>query len=382
LSRAGLAAVGLGVIAAAGLSEAAPLTQVGGAELRPMAFAELAGWARDDHAAAFAAFRKTCAPPVVEASLRPAVQPTETLARICAAALATNEAPRLFFERHFAPFEVAPATGRGFLTGYFEPEIAGSLAPSDAFAAPLLARPDDLVTLVEGETPPGLDPSLRAARQTAAGLEPYPDRAAIEDGALGPAARALVYLRDAVEVFIVQVQGSARVRLPDGAVVRLAYAGRNGHPYTSIGRILVEEGRIAPAEMSLDRLTGWLRANPVAARGIMRRNASYVFFRIAEELAPAEGPIGGAGAPLTAGRSLAVDRSLWSYGLPVWLEGELPQLDGPPEPLARLMIAQDTGSAILGPARGDFFFGSGPEAGTRAGLLRHPVRFVVLLPRP
>jgi membrane-bound lytic murein transglycosylase A len=126
----------------------------------------------------------------------------------------------------------------------------------------------------------------------------------------------------------------------------------------------------------------WLRANPDEGRAIMRRNRSYVFFRLADELDPAEGPIGGAGLPLTPGRSLAVDRTLWSYGLPFWLEGELPLAEGGAEPLRRLMIAQDTGTAIVGPARGDFFFGSGAGAGTRAGLLRHPTRFVVLSPKP
>jgi membrane-bound lytic murein transglycosylase A len=191
-----------------------------------------------------------------------------------------------------------------------------------------------------------------------------------------------VFVRDAVEVFVIQVQGSARIRLADGSIVRVAYAGRNGLPYTSIGRILVERGHIPLAEMSLERLMAWLRANPEAGREVMRQNRSYVFFRRADELDPADGPIGGAGIPLTPGRSLAVDRTLWSYGLPFWLEGELPLAHGGSEPLRRLMIAQDTGTAIVGPTRGDFFFGSGPEAGTRAGLLRHATRFVVLLPKP
>jgi membrane-bound lytic murein transglycosylase A len=191
----------------------------------------------------------------------------------------------------------------------------------------------------------------------------------------------VLYLREPDEAFIIHVQGSARIRLTDGTVMRVAYAGRNGHPYTSIGRILVERGEIPLAEMSLERLMAWLRDHPGPARDLMRMNRSYIFFREATELAPEDGPIGGAGVPLTPGRSLAVDRALWSYGLPVWLEGELPLSLDRTEPLGRLMIAQDTGSAIVGPARGDFFFGSGPEAGTRAGLLRHPVRFVVLRPK-
>jgi membrane-bound lytic murein transglycosylase A len=222
---------------------------------------------------------------------------------------------------------------------------------------------------------------LQAARRTAQGYEPYPDRQAIEGGALGERAKPIVYLREPGEAFIIHVQGSARIRLPDGSVMRVAYAGRNGQPYTSIGRLLVEAGEMSLDDMSLERLMGWLRDHPAEARALMWRNRSYIFFREATELAPEAGPIGGAGVPLVPGRSLAVDRGLWSYGLPFWLEGEMPLPQGGVEPLRRLMIAQDTGSAIVGPARGDFFVGSGPKAGTIAGLLRHPVHFIVLRPK-
>jgi membrane-bound lytic murein transglycosylase A len=359
--------------------------QVGTARLDPLSFESLAGWAEEDHRAAYGVFRRTCeAIASVRPALRPAAPADDNLRRVCEAGLAPDAAAhdaKRFFEGHFEPFAVLPESGAGFLTGYFEPEVEGSLTPTDEFPTPALARPDDLVTIAPGEAPAGLDPTLQGARRTDAGLEPYPDRAAIEDGALGDRAKPLLFLRDPVELFIVQVQGSARIRLANGRVIRLAYAGRNGLPYTSIGRVLIEEGHIPPDEMSLDRLTGWLRAHLVEARHVMRRNRSYVFFRIADELEEDQGPIGGAGIQLEPGRSLAVDRNLWSYGLPVWLEGELPLTGGGAEPLRRLMVAQDTGSAILGPARGDFFMGSGPVAGHRAGLLRHPVRFVVLLPK-
>ncbi len=360
----------------------------GGARLEPVPFGALADWAEDDHAAAFSVFRRSCEAIVADApALRPADPAGADLRAVCAAALALGDSPgrdaaRRFFEAHFAPLHVHPTGGRGFLTGYFEPEYDGSLTPSPEFPVPLLARPDDLVTLPQGETLPGPEPDLQAARQTGAGLEPYPDRAAIEDGGLGNRAKPIIYLRDAVEVFVIQVQGSARIRLVGGGTLRIAYAGRNGRPYTSIGRILVDEGHVPAGEMSLERLMAWLRAHPEEGRAIMRRNRSYVFFRVADELGPADGPIGGAGLPLAPGRSLAVDRALWSYGLPFWLEGELPRADGASEPLRRLMIAQDTGTAIVGPARGDFFFGSGAEAGTRAGLLRHAARFIVLSPNP
>jgi len=357
---------------------------VGDARLEPVALSDLAGWERDDHAAAFAAFRRSCRAIVAgEPALRPAAATGDDLREVCAAALAADESQaKSFFERRFEPFEVVPPSGRGFLTGYFEPEYEGSLTPAEGFAVPLLARPADLVSIPQGETRPGLDSALRAARKAPAGLEPYPDRAAIEDGALGGLARPVVYLRDRVDAMIIHVQGSARIRLPDGQTVRVAYDGRNGHPFTAVGRLIVQGGHLPLEEMNLERMTGWLKANPALARDLMRANRSYIFFRLAPELDAKDGPIGGAGLPLTPGRSLAVDRTIWSYGLPVWLEGDVPAAQGGANPLPRLMIAQDTGSAITGPARGDFFVGSGPAAGTQAGLMRHPVRFVVLRPRP
>jgi membrane-bound lytic murein transglycosylase A len=360
---------------------------VGEARLEPLAFSELEGWRDDDHRAAFRTFRRSCDALVSgETELRPATVPGPDLLAVCRRAVAMpdpdRDAARLFFEEAFAPFAVVPPSGQGFLTGYYEPEFEGSRTKSRDFAVPLLARPEDLVTIPQGETLPGIDPGLQAARRTSSGYEPYPDRAAIEGGALGALAHPIVYLREPGEAFIIHVQGSARIRLPDGSVMRVAYAGRNGQPYTSIGRLLVERGEMDPGTMTLERLLGWLHAHREPARALMQENRSYIFFREASELPSDAGPIGGAGIPLTAGRSLAVDRTLWSYGLPFWLEGELPLTLDAAEPLRRLMIAQDTGSAIVGPARGDFFFGSGKQAGTRAGLLRHRPRFVVLLPRP
>jgi membrane-bound lytic murein transglycosylase A len=359
--------------------------RVGDARLEPATFADLPGWPDDDHGAALLAFRRTCAALASgRPSPRPAVAPDADLLAACRAAAAPEAAadPRAFFERAFQPHRVLPPGGDGFLTGYFEPEVEGSLERTDAFPVPLLARPDDLVTVAPGEGPPGLDPALAAARRTPDGFEPYPDRAAIEDGALGARARPIVHLRDPVDAFMIHVQGSARIRLSDGSVLRVAFDGRNGHPYTAVGRWLVQSGVLPLSEAIGDRLWAWLRAHPDEGRAAMRKNRSFIFFRVAGELDPREGPIGGAGVPLTPGRSLAVDRSLWRYGLPVWLDGTFPAPGGEPEPLRRLTVAADTGTAIVGPARGDLFVGSGPEAGRRAGLLRHPVRFTVLLPRP
>ena len=363
--------------------------RVGGAVLEPVDPATLPGFPGPDAAATLAAFRRTCRTPPATPQPATVAGSPEALRAACARAEAMPESgpeadAARFFAEAFAPYRIVrpPAGDRpeqrtGFLTGYFEPELVGAAAPSPDFTAAVLARPDDLVSLEPGETRPGLDPSLRAARRTGDGFEAYPDRAAIEDGALGARARPLLYLRDAVDLFVLQVQGSGRVRLTDGRSVRVLYDGRNGRPYTSIGKLIVAEGHLPLDGLTLARWTGWLRANPRHAARLMRANASYIFFRLAEIDDPNLGPPGGAGVPLSPGRNLAVDATLWRYGLPFWLEG---RIAGSPEP-GRLVVAADTGSAIVGPARGDLYLGTGAEAGVAAGNLRDAVGFVVLLPK-
>ena len=367
-------------------ANAAEPFRVGDAVLEPVDAATLPGFPGPDASEALAAFRRTC-------SAAPAApQPTgvagsaEGLRAACAraAAATADEAAVLFFTEAFNAYRIVrPASGAaperrtGFLTGYFEPELVGSATPGPDFTAAVLARPDDLVGLEPGETRPGLDPALRAARRVGDAFEPYPDRAAIEDGALGARARPLLYLRDAVDLFVLQVQGSGRVRLTDGRSVRVLYDGRNGRPYTSIGKLIVAEGHLPLDGLTLARWTGWLRAHPDQARRLMRANASYIFFRLAEIDDPALGPPGGAGVPLSPSRNMAIDATLWRYGLPFWLEG---RIAGDPAP-GRLVVAADTGSAIVGPARGDLYLGTGAEAGVRAGNLRDAVGFIVLLPK-
>ena len=329
----------------------------------------------DEFGAALRVFQATARHIVERApELRPALPPTEGLRAAARAALSLSPddegAARDFFMRHFV---ARPLAGPAFLTGYYEPVVAGSLIAGADYRAPILARPTDLASFAPGEGPQGFD----AARRCVDGsLKPYPERAEIEDAAHQP----IVWLTDAIEVFLIQVQGSARVKLPDGRQMRLVYDGRNGRPYTSIGRRLIEAGEIPEVEMSLAALKGWLRANGLEpgerGRELMRQNRSYIFFRLEEVRNPAEGPTGGASVPLTPLRSIAIDRTRWSYGLPFWIEAELPG-----GPLRRLMIAQDTGSAIVGEARFDLFFGSGEEAGTQAGQIRHAARAFVLEPK-
>ena len=310
----------------------------------------------DDFAEALRVFQVTARRLVEDApALRAALAPPRSLCRIAEISLERDPADAgKFFADHFEWRRIESPV---FFTGYYEPEVAGSLTPTAEFAAPILARPVDL------------------------GTDSYPDRAAIEDACANP----LVWLADAVEVFMIHVQGSARVNLPEGRQIRLVYDGRNGKPYTSIGRHLVETGEIAPEKMSLSRLKAWLRAQGLKlgerGREVMRLNRSYIFFRAEQSLDPASGPIGGAGASLTPLRSLAVDRALWPYGLPFWVEAELPWRRESPEPFRRLLVGQDTGTAIVGQGRFDIFFGTGDEAGVRAGGIRHTGAVQALQPR-
>lgn len=371
-------------------ADAAGPLRVGEARLEPVPVSALAGFPGADPGAALDAFRRVCTAPPPAAPAPPTVTGSAAdLAAACseAAALAPAEAGRFFAERFDAyrivrPPEApgGPERRTGFLTGYFEPELTGSLEPGPGYEAAVLARPDDLVSLNTGETRPGLAPALRAARAVDDRLEPYPDRAAIEDGALGARAKPLLWLRDGVDLLVLQVQGSGRVRLPDGRSVRVLYDGRNGRPYTSVAKLIVQEGHLPLEGLTLARWTAWLRANPETARRLIRANASYIFFRLSPVEDPALGPVGAAGAPLKPGGSIAVDAHLWRYGLPFWLEGRLP--GGAADEAGRLVVAADTGSAIVGPARGDLYVGTGAAAGAAAGDLRDAVGFVVLLPKP
>jgi len=353
------------------------------ARLERLEFESLAGWKDDDHLAALRAFERSARVlSTGRESPRPArAAPPELIATARAALSASLPAerdPKLFFESSFRPFRVIPDEGAGFLTGYYEPCALASMVETEEFRWPILARPADLVTFAPTAAPAGFPQGASAARRLLDGsLVPYADRAQIEAERLD----AVVWLHDAVEAFLIQVQGSAQVEFPDGRRARLAYDGRNGLPYTSIGRILIESGEIAESAMSLASLKAWLRADRERGLKLMRRNRSFVFFRLVEDFDPTLGPVAGAGVALTALRSIAIDRALWAYGLPFWIEAELPWADEAPRSFRRLMVAQDTGSAIVGPARADLFFGGGETAGARAGAIRHEADVVVLLPR-
>ncbi len=351
-------------------------------EMEAVAFDAIQGFGRDDLVSALTVFRKTASRLMKgEVDQRAALPPSASLIAAARDSLRESDADQ-FFRRWFLPFRLkAP----GFVTAYYEVEVEARLKPEPGFETPALARPVDLVTLND---PPLRGPAgelLTSARRRADGaLEPFPQRQAIEEEEADASARPIAYLRDPVELFLIQVQGSARLRLPGGATMALTYDGRNGWPYTSIGREMVSRGLVAPELMSLDRMKETLRKMGLrpgeAGRRLMQLNKSYVFFRIDDSEARKLGPIGGAGAALTPMRSIAVDRGLWSYGLPFWISARVPWEGDQETPLDRLMIAQDTGSAIIGPARADLFFGAGETAGRRAGGVRHSAQMFVLLP--
>ncbi|MBE0694373.1 MAG: MltA domain-containing protein, partial [Aquamicrobium sp.] len=258
------------------------------------------------------------------------------------------------------------------------PQVEASPVRTARFCVPLLAPPDDLVKVDDHNRPAGFD--LAFGRMTAQGMVEYHDRAAIEGGALGNRATPLAWLADRVDAFFVHVQGAARLTLPGGSVRRVTYAAKSGHPFTGPGRVLAEMGEIPRDKVTMQSIRAWLAENPGRVDEILHKNRSYIFFRETDVSDPALGPVAAAKVPLTAGRSLAVDRLLHTFATPFFIDA--PSLDAfGGAPFRRLMIAQDTGSAIVGPARGDLFAGSGDAAGEIAGVVRHPARFFALLPR-
>jgi membrane-bound lytic murein transglycosylase A len=373
------------------MSDVAPprerVTDAGASVLQKISFGEIAGWRDDDHAAAFAAF-------LVGASLIADAPPKTRalgidgrgLQRVARAALALSGEPgddeaRKFFERWFVPHRIG---ARGFVTGYYEPEVEASREATPRFSVPLYRRPSDLVDVDDSNRPPGWDPEMRFARSTADGFLPFFDRAAIEEGALAGHRLELAFVESPVDAFFIHVQGSARLKLVEGPergkTLRVAYDGKAGHPYTSIGKLAVEHGILARENADKDGLEAWLRNHPHEGRALMRANRSFIFFREAG-LSDSDGPLGAAGVSLTSHRSLAVDRTLHTFHTPIFVEApELPDPEREGKAFSRLMIAQDTGSAIVGPARGDLFFGAGKAAGSRAGRVRHAAMMVALVP--
>ncbi len=354
--------------------------------LRKTDFHRLPGWSNDRPAGAFSAFRrsavraleipyKTGALGIAAADFEPAFQDALTLDD------PDDATARAFFERHFVPFLVSPEAGeQGFVTGFYEPQVDASPVRTGQFGVPLLGQPIDLVKVDDSNRPAGLDPYLAFGRQTEDGIVEYFDRRAIEQGALTGVTEALAWVADPVDAFFIHVQGATRLVMPDGSVRRLTYAAKSGQRFTGPGRILVELGEIPAEKVTMQAIRAWFKQNSHRIDDILQQNRSYIFFREASVTDRTLGPVAAAKVPLTAGRSLAVDRLLHTFATPFFIDA--PTLTAFDEkPFGRLMIAQDTGSAIVGPARGDLFAGSGDAAGEIAGVVRHPADFYALVPR-
>jgi membrane-bound lytic murein transglycosylase A len=376
-----LAAVAVGVASAEGRN---PM-KIRDAQYEPATWDAIDGWADDDHDAAFEAFLKSCKAIVRnEPSARKAQPMYAALYDVCLTAVkAKPHKPgkaREFFEQNFRPVRISPlGNPDGFLTGYYEPIIEGTRKQEDGYDYPLYRKPPNLL-------PGG---RMQITRIVAKGkkkahrrkLVPFYERASIDDGALAGRDLEICWVKNPIDAFFAHIQGSVRVVLNDGKLLRLNYQAANGHPYYAVGRDLIARKIIPKDEMSMDRIREWMERNPEEGRELRRKNKSYVFFR-ETDLADDEEPFGGEGVSLTPGRSIAVDKNLHVYGTPFFISAMLPiESEKPETPFRRLMIAQDTGGAIIGPARADIYFGAGDEAESIAGRLRHNGRFVMLVPR-
>lgn len=355
-----------------------------------VSFAQLDGWSTDNQAAVFAGFRKSCEVLMKRKDVAD-IRPMEKgLRQVCPRALALPEniddaGAKKFFEENFRPVRVSKlGETTGLLTGYYEPEVEGSLTLTKGFTVPLYRRPPELISkarLGKRYLRAGFPSTGGAGYRVNGKFVEYHDRAAIEDGALTNRGLEIVWLRDAADAFFIQIQGSARIRLQDGSLVRVNYAAHNGHNYTAIGRNLIDAGIVQRDEVSMENIRMFIAEMPDEGRELMRKNRAFTFFRIIDNLPPDSEAVGAQGLSLVKDRSIAVDNKLHVYGSLFWIEAKL-QLQNSKEGQVfnRLMVAQDTGSAIIGIARADIYFGGGAEAGSIAGRIRNPGGFFMLVP--
>jgi len=351
-----------------------------GARFTPAAFADLPGWSGDPQAAAWPSFLAGCAT-LAARSATGAIWND-----VCAAARALNPpndaSVRAFFERYFTPYRITTADGRdtGLITGYYEPLLNGSRKRGPRFRFPLYAPPDDLLTVDLGELFPELKDKRVRGRLDGKRVVPYWSRSDIDAGRAPVYGKELVWVDDAVEAFFLQVQGSGRIQLAEGGVMRVGYADQNGYPYRSIGRVLADRGELPLDQVSMQSIKQWGRTHADQLPALLNENASYVFFRevVPSPTATIDGPLGALGVPLAAGRTIAVDPRMVQLGAPVFLATTSPLSAAP---LNRLVMAQDTGGAIRGAVRADFFWGFGDEAGKQAGRMKQDGRMWLLWPK-
>ena len=375
------------LIALAACQTVAPPTIAPTGPVRPIftavAYTGLPGWNDDRVQAAWPAFRVGCTALLKRERTRSLWQPT------CAAAEAVDAqnaiAVRQFFEANLTPYRVSATDGAeaGLITGYYEPLLQGSRSPSPAFPTPLYGPPDDLVIVELAELYPELKGKRVRGRLDGRRVVPYWRRADIDSGKANVAGKALVYVTDPVDAFFLHIQGSGRVALAEGGVMRVGYADQNGQPFRSVARVLIDRGELTVGEASMQGIRAWGQRHPEQLPQLLDENPSYVFFR--EVPPPAagsleaeiDGPIGSLGVPLLGGRAIAVDPRALPLGAPMFIATTEPLSD---TPLQRLVMAQDTGGAIRGPIRADFFWGFGDDAGRQAGKMRQQGMLWVLWP--
>lgn len=362
----------------------APAPPAPRAQFVPAAWSDLPGWNADPVAAAWPAFVAGCRALLANPKTQVLWQPP------CTAGFgidgADSETVRAFFATHFSPYRVVAADGSdvGLVTGYYEPLLAGSRAPTAQFRVPLYATPDDLLIVDLADLYPELKDKRVRGRVEGRKVVPYWPRADLERNPAPLAGKALVFVADPVEAMFLEIQGSGRIELTDGSVIRLNYADQNGHPYRSIARVLIDRGELTRERASMQAISAWALAHPAEVRALLDENPSYVFFREVPAPAPGsldaliDGPLGTLGVPLLAGRTIAVDPRSIPLGAPVYLATTMPLTT---TPLTRLTLAQDTGGAIRGAVRADFYWGFGPQAGREAGRMKQDGRMWLLWPR-
>nr|WP_245334944.1 MltA domain-containing protein [Bradyrhizobium mercantei] len=362
--------------------------QVSGSQYEPLTWANVAGWNDDDHLAAYKAFRTSCKPiaaqqgaPADSKALGSSLRDPCRIAK--GLDLADGSKAKQFFEQNFVPLRISRlGEDAGFVTGYYEPVLDGSKTQTDVYNVPVYRRPSNLFVRGKTQASVGLPNSGPVYRKIGRRkLVPYYDRAQIEDGAIAGRGLEICWLKSQTDLLFAQIQGSARIKLEDGTTLRINYDAHNGYPYTAVGRVLIDRGIIPRDQMSMQKIREWMEQNPEGANEVRRQNRAYVFFREVP-LSDKDEAVGAQGVPLTPGRSIAVDKALHVYGTPFFIAGQLPiESEQSKTPFHRLMIAQDTGSAIVGPARADLYFGAGADAGKVSGRLRHNMQFVMLVPK-
>ena len=342
----------------------------------PVKWSKLPGWKSDDSLAAWPAIVSTCD----AIGTRPPWQ--EFCSRVMASSPLDAAFVRGLLERQLAPYRIERVTGRkrdrkGLVTGYYEPLLHGARERSEVFATPLYSRPDDLLIVDLASVVPELKGKRVRGRLDGNRVVPYYSRAATRE-APGLAGHEIVWIDNALDAFMLEVQGSGRVRLTTGETIRLQYADQNGQPYRSIGRYLADQGAMTIDQVNMAAIRNWLAANPNRVEEVLDSNPSVVFFSEAPLEDPSIGPKGAQGVPLTAGRSIAVDPKFLPLGAPMFLSTTQPGSD---LPLRRLVVAQDTGGAIRGPVRADLFFGFGSDAGVQAGMMKNELQMWLLWPK-